>query len=55
MKIKTNLITLNYTCSNCGTKAEQDLSEIMECGTAVCSECDRDMDLDDQVDAAILN
>lgn len=42
-------IILQYKCPLCGDTHEQPLSEIVEVGTAICTECDCDMELQDTV------
>lgn len=49
IKIRTESITLSYTCDECKAVATQSLSEIVESGTAVCPNCDTDMVLDDTI------
>jgi len=49
MKIKVEDITLLYVCPICGEKFRQPLSEIVEAGTAVCTDCDYDCELEDEV------
>lgn len=48
-KIPVNFIVLTYTCASCEDKAHQPLSEIVQSGTAICPDCDIDMELDDDV------
>lgn len=48
--IKVARITLLYTCHPCNERASQALGQIIESGTAICPECDNDMQLDDSVD-----
>ena len=45
--VKVEKITLLYSCPECGDRVSQNLSDIVEVGTAVCSECDVDMELED--------
>ena len=50
MRIKTNQIILWYTCKTCNdcTNTTQPLTDIVECGTPICPNCDRPMTLDDE-------
>jgi len=49
-KIKTDKITLLYTCPECGNHFRQPLTSIVEIGTAACCECDQDCELDEEVE-----
>ena len=44
--IKTEDITLGYTCPECEAEASQPLSDIVSVGTLVCNNCDTEMELD---------
>ena len=44
--IKTEDITLGYTCPECETEASQPLADIVSVGTLVCNNCDTEMELD---------
>lgn len=46
-KIRVNKIVLHYTCEKCGEVGEQLLCDVCEVGTAICPECDMDMELDE--------
>ncbi len=48
-KIPVSFIMLTYTCASCKDKAHQPLTEIIESGTAVCTDCEQDMELDEHV------
>lgn len=52
-KILVSKITLLYSCPNCGETACQALGDIIESGTAVCPECDVDMELEDKVQVEV--
>ena len=51
--IKTEDITLGYTCPECETEASQPLSDIVSAGTLVCNNCDNDMELNTTHDVLI--
>ena len=42
-------VVILYACPECKATAEQPLDEIVQSGTAVCTECDCDMELQDNV------
>lgn len=48
-QIHVNNIILRYKCKECKEIAEQYLCEIVEAGTAICPECDDDMELEEFV------
>lgn len=50
-KIPTSAIILQYTCAECGSKAQQCLTEICQDGTAVCPNCACDMGLAEFVES----
>jgi transcription elongation factor Elf1 len=52
MKVKTDRITLLWTCPICNASFRQALAEIVDSGTAVCPDCDADCHLDETVDVA---
>ena len=51
--IKTEDITLGYTCPECETEASQPLADIVSVGTPLCTNCDTEMELDTTHDVLI--
>lgn len=51
--IKTEDITLGYTCPECETEASQPLSDTVSVGTLVCNNCDTEMELDTTHDVVL--
>ena len=51
--IKTEDITLGYTCPECETEASQPLADIVSVGTPLCNNCDNDMELNTTHDVLI--
>jgi len=49
-KIKSEKITLLWTCPICGDNFQQALISIVKSGTAVCPNCDCDCILDNYVE-----
>lgn len=50
MKIETSKIVLHFHCPECKESGIMKLDQIVETGTAVCTDCDEDMELDDFVE-----
>ena len=48
-KVATDAITLVYRCPECNEEYSQLLTEVVESGTATCSECDCNCELEDFV------
>jgi len=46
-KIRVDKIVLNWRCEECNETAQQHLCNIVEVGTAICPECDNDMELEE--------
>lgn len=51
MKIKTESITLQYVCPDCGETSTQPLIDLVKNGTHTC-DCGTDMELTEEVEVS---
>ena len=49
MTVESDDVTLRWECARCHVQAEQALTDIAECGTAICENCGDDMTLEAEV------